>query len=334
VAAAVVVGLVVGAVTEIGPASGPYRRTIDRGFAALASSVAAESNSTGRALIAVLTNGQSLERSVFFSTLDTLATQAAAQAEQLENFSPPSPDAGAGSGCQSAIAGRATATAGIRQALEGLLGGTTGASPLSMGTSYTDLESTATMLSQADAAWSSCRRSLQRAPGTPKVAASRWITDPGRWSPQSLTALVDSLVLSPTLLAHPSLAVDTVEIVPAPLPGTGPAQVPTTSSLGVHVVVSNDGNVDEPGIAVRAALISASGGGPPPQSAIVAVESGRSLAVVLGPFAVVPGTAYTLEVTVTPPAGPGAATSTTALQVLPTPTTTTTTTTTTTPRRS
>ncbi len=335
VAAAVVVGFVAGALKDIGPASGPYRRAVDRGYAALVSSVAADSNSTGQALDALMADGPSLERGVFFSTLDTLATQAAAQTRQLEGFSSPAPDAGAGSGCQSAMAGRAAATAGIRRALQGLLGGTTGtSSPLSLGTAYLDLKAAAGTLDRADAAWASCRRSMGRAPGRPEVAASRWIGDPRLWSPLALTELVDAVVDSPTLLAHEALAIDAVDMVPAPLPASGAAQVPTTDSISVHVALSDDGNVDEPGVVVRAVFVGASGGGPPPESATVAVDTGRSRAVLLGPFAVVPGSAYTLEVTVAPPSGLGAASYATALQVLTNPTTTTTTTTTTTPGRS
>ena len=44
VVVAVIVILAVGAVAQIGPASGPDRRTVDRSFAVLANAIAAQSN--------------------------------------------------------------------------------------------------------------------------------------------------------------------------------------------------------------------------------------------------------------------------------------------------
>jgi len=58
-------------------------------------------------------------------------------------------------------------------------------------------------------------------------------------------------------------------------------------------------------------------------SAIVGVGAGRSMEVVLGPFNVTPGSAYGLQVSVAPPAGPGATSTSEALQVLSVPSTTT-----------
>jgi len=69
----VVVILAIGAVARIGPASGPDRRTVDRSYAVLASAVVAQSNESGSALDRLLKNGPSLDRSAFFSTLDSLA---------------------------------------------------------------------------------------------------------------------------------------------------------------------------------------------------------------------------------------------------------------------
>lgn len=320
---AVVVGLVVGALVDIGPASGPYRRTIDRGYGALASSVSSESNGTGKALAGFMTEAPKLERLTFFTTLDALSAQAAAQAEELDAAAPPAPDAGAGTGCVSALASRASAVAAIRRALQGLLGGTTGTMPIAVDSAVTGLDSAATTLTQADAQWAACRRALRRAPGTAVVGASRWVTDARTWSPFALTELAEAVAASRTLMARPSLALSAVDLVPAPLPGSGTAKVPSTSRLSVRVDVSNAGNVDEPGIAVRAVL---SGPGATTQlSAIVGVGAGHSLTIVLGPFAVAAGSAYTLDISAAPPSGPGAASSSIPLQVLAVPTTTTTT---------
>ena len=55
---AVVVVLAVSAVAQIGPTSGPYRRTVDRGYAALAQPLVAESNASGAALRLVPARGR------------------------------------------------------------------------------------------------------------------------------------------------------------------------------------------------------------------------------------------------------------------------------------
>jgi hypothetical protein len=172
---------------------------------------------------------------------------------------------------------------------------------------------------------------MRRAPGSARVPASTWTTGQGWFAPAALAATVNGVALSRTLAAHHALAVTATSVVPAPLPaqGPGPALVAPTKALTVHVVVTDDGNVDEPAVQVRAVLV---GGQPPPAplASTVAVQSGRSTAVVLGPFPVVPGTAYTLQVTLATASGAGAASAATPIQVTAEPTTTTTIVTTTT----
>lgn len=327
--AAVVLTLVVafaaGALSQVSRVSGPYRRTVDRSWAALANSVATQTSATGKALVSLLGLAPTLDRRTFFTSLDRLASDAAAQQRALLGAVPPAPVGGADAGCEQALAGRAGAVSSVRDGLEGVLGGATGESPVPAATAVQDLTLAIGALEAADTSWAACRQALRRAPGSASVHPSRWLADPSAWPATELTAIVDVVAGSPTLAAQHSLAILTTTTVPASLPGPGTAVVPATTSLTVHVVVRNQGNVDEAAVEVRAAL---SGGSGPAATAIVAVKAGKSIAVVLGPLTVAPGSSYTLQVTASPPSGPGGAGSSSALQVATVPTTTTTTTTT------
>jgi hypothetical protein len=328
VAVALVLAFAIGALSQVGRGSGPYRRTVNRSFASLVTLEAVRSNATGLGLAEALVFGPTMARGQFFSALDRVASDAADEARQLDAAVPPMPSVRAGEGCLAAMAARASATASIRRSLEGVLGGSSGASIVAPGQALAALESASLAVVGADEDWATCRRALRRAPGTATVPVSRWLEGQGWYSAAALASSVNSVLLSRTLAARHALAVTATRIDPPPLPGSGPALLAPTSTLTLHVVVSDTGNVDEPAVQVRAVLVG--GQAPAPLSAVVPVVAGRSVAVVLGPFPVVPGSSYTLQVFVTPSSGPGGASSATALQVAAEPTTTTTATTTTT----
>lgn len=324
VVAAVAIGFVAAALAEIGSASGSYRRTVDRGFAALAASVAVQSEVTGTSLGTLLTTAPTLERPVLFAELDHLAAAAASEQDSLDAAAAPSPDAGAGAGCLSALSGRDTATASVRRALEGLLGGTTGTSPLDPGVATSELESAAATLFTADTEWASCRRRLGTTPGRPHLAASRWMARPNAWAPGALATLVGSVAGSSSLAAHPALEITTLATDPPLLPGPANSQLAPTHQVTVHVVISDAGNVDEPTVVVTVTLT----GGPSLEalSARVGLRAGGATTVVLGPLQISPGGSYSLQVSAAPPSGAGGAVTTSGLQVDSLPPTTTTTT--------
>ena len=321
----VMLAVLFGAVSDIGKQSASYRRTVDRGFASLAGSVAIASSASGATVQSILTNGPSLDRIAFFSTLDTVATQTAHQAQELLSYTSPAPAAAVGA-CRTALDDRAAAASDLRQAFEDLLGGRTGSSPISPGAALPEADSGASVAAQGDLAWQECQQDLSKAPGKPKLADSTWTTYPTAWSGLWLASLLPQIAGSPSLAAHSSLGVVAVSTNPSVLVAGGTPQVPSTNALTVHVVVSNTGNVDQPGVRVTANLAGGRVDGPSSLSAFVALPAGRSMAIVLGPFAVVPGTGYTLSVTASPPTGAGTATSSLGLQVAAVPTTTTTTT--------
>lgn len=321
----VVLAVFFGAVSDIGKQSASYRRTVDRGFASLAGSVAIESTASGATLQSVLTNGPSLGRIAFFSTLDTVATQTAHQAQDLSSHTSPAPATVAS--CRQALDDRAAAASDLRQAFEGALGGRTGSAPISSDAALSEADSGVSIAAQGELAWRACQHDLSKAPGKPKLAASIWFTDPTAWSGAWVSSLLPQVTSSPSLAANSSLGIAAVSTNPNVLVAGGTPVVPSTNALTVHVVVSNTGNVDQPGVRVTANLSGGRVAGPSSLSAFVALPAGRSMSVVLGPFAVVPGAGYTLSVTASPPAGAGTATSSLGLQVAAVPTTTTTTTT-------
>lgn len=326
---ALLLALLVGSLSQVGTQSAPYRRTVDRGFAALAGSVALRSDSTGALVQSVLTAGPSMDRQALFATLDTTVADTTRQVDDLASYSSP-PPAGVVGGCRQALADRAAAAASLRQAIEGVLGGSTGTAPTSIDTALSAADSGVATAAQGDLQWTACQQALRRAPGTPRLAASHWLTVPTAWSGPSVAGLLAAIAGSPRLMANFSMGIVAVATDPAVLPSGGAPVVTATSSLTVHVVVSDTGNVDQPGVRVTATLSGGRLNGPGSLSAFVALHAGRSLSVVLGPFAVEPGSGYTLAVSAAPPSGPGTATASLPLQIATIPTTTTTTTTTTT----
>lgn len=334
---ALVVAFVAAAVADIGAASGPYRATVNRGFAALASSVGAQSAATGASLRSLLAGAPGMERPAFFTQLDRLAADSAKESDTLAAAVPPAPSGASGAPCLAALADRAAAAARVRLLLEGLLGGRSGTSALASSSVLSDLESAGATVVAGDGAWSSCGRALHAQPGHPRLGPSRWVSGTSPWSPGPLAALVSAVSSSPTLAARPALAITTLVTSPSFLVGAQSAVLPAVERLGVHVVVTNTGNVDDPKVVVTASLggVPGKGGTGVSSSATVSIVAGASTSVVLASLPVSPGDSYTLVITAAPPSGAGATSTSTALQVAalpPTPTTTTTTTTTTTPR--
>jgi hypothetical protein len=316
VGAAVVAVLVVATVSRISPASGSYRRTVDRGYAALVAPLAAQSNSSAGDLATLLQKGPDLDRTEFFADLDELAASSRALELQFDAITPPDPIGEAGADCARAMQGRAQASADLRSALEGVLGGRTGAGPgAGDEAAVVDaLGSVGRVLEFGDALWAACRSALRRAAGSARLPASTWVKDSSLWAPDSLTDLVASVTGSATLAADHSLAIGSVAIAPSPLPSPaapGAVLVQATAVIRVHVVLENQGNVDEEGVHVVASVApSGSQGGvraPGASSATLpkgtfTVAAGASVAFVFPPLAVAPGASYALRVVASTPA--------------------------------
>jgi hypothetical protein len=315
---AVVAVLVIGTVSQISPASSSYRRTVDRSYAVLAAPLLASSDSYGTDLGTLLHAGPGFDRAKFFAELDTLASSSETLARQFNAITPPVPAVAAGSDCTRSIDGRARALANLRVALEGLLGGRTGSGALAADEAgaVQSMHSVGDALESDDALWAACRRSLRRAAGSARLVASTWVSDPSSWTPGNLSDFVAAVIGSPTLAPAHRLAITNVVTVPAPSQrSAGGVLIPPTSALRVHVVVADQGNLDEQRVKVAASLTSsgaqsgvASSGTQSTVSpaATIDIAAGTSVALALSALAVVPGGSYTLDVVTTPasPASP------------------------------
>ena len=322
--------LVVGVAASVGPASATYHHTLAGGFASMASPIATRSNATGAALQQTMSASGQSTRPTLFGDLDRIAADAADQARQMDAAASPPPAGGASTGCVRAMDERAVAAASIRDALEAVLGGRTGtgAAAGDQPTAVRALQSAASRLAAADAAWETCQGALASQSRAARVPASTWVADARFWSPADLSGFVAAFMVQRALAPAPRLALTALTTVPAPVTGTpGPGVVPPTSSLVVRVVVSNTGNVDQAGVRVSATA-AAPGVAASSSSASVDVAAGQSVAVTLPPMGVTPGGTYAVSTTAVDAAGAARSSAATTVSVATPPPTTTTTTTT------
>ncbi len=337
VVVAALVVLAVGAVSQIGPASGPDRRTVDRSFAVLATPIVTQSNASSSALNAIIRNGASLERTTFFSDLSLIAADTAQDERRFAALTPPVPSGDADGRCATAMDDRRRAAGQVQSALGRLLGGRRGLGGGDEAAAAQMLDGARSVLQSADASWAACRRTLRRAPGSALLPASTWMSDPGLWDDAALGRLVAALVGSATLAPVHRLALGTFSTDPASVPGaSGVSVLPPTRTLHVTVVLADRGNVDEAGVRV---VVTAVPQGTGPEATTRATTSvrmstdigaGDSVALSPPPLSVRPGTSYVLGITVTPPEAGAGASASLSLRVaaFPPPTTTTTTSTT------
>jgi len=326
-ALAALAALAAEAAVQIGPVSGSFHLTVDRGFAALLAPVAAQSDATGADVQSLLGDAELLDRPSLFATLQSLVTATADQLQAFDLLVPPAPAPGILDTCRAALAGRHGGVIELQRAVEEVIGGRSGSVPVGPDAGVTLPTAVATMM-QADGAFAACRLQLRRAPVSARLAPGRWVTGAEPWSSPSIDRLASALASSPSLAAHHQLNLIALSTSPPVLAGPGGGVMAPTGRLQVDAVVANAGNVDEPAVSVQVSVVPLVGPGPQPLMAIVVVPAGRSVTVVVGPFAVRPGSMYRLQVTAAPPQGPGATSSSTTVQVAEVPTTTTTTTTT------
>jgi hypothetical protein len=319
VLSAVVVVLGVSAVAQIGPSSGPYRRTVDRGYAALAQPLAVESDSSGAAMLSFLREASSLGRIAFFFDLDTLAIDTAELARRYDAITPPDPTTG--SGCATAITGRASAVSTLRSALEGVVGGRTGLGVVDEAAATASVTSVGAELLSSDASWAACRRALRRAPGSALVPRSTWVHDPGTFGAGAASHLVSAIAGSHALTPVHRIVVLGVVTDPTAVASGSTLVAPAATTLVVHVVLANQGNVDEHGVEVGGeATLQGASASPVPVQQTVNLAAARSTTMALPGLKVAPGSSYTLQILAESPhsPGPGAlATRTIQVQVQP-----------------
>jgi len=304
VLSAVVVVLAVSAVAQIGSTSGPYRRTVDGGYAALAAPLVATSNVSGAQLVTFLGDGSSLGRIAFFFTLDTLVADTADLARRYHAITPPDPVTT--TGCAAAMADRAAAVSALRAALEGVVGGRTGLGVVDQGAAASAIVSAGSSLRAADGSWAACRRALRRAPGSAELPASVWVRHPGVFGESAVARFVTHVAGSRTLAPVHGLALVDIVTDPPAVAGAQMLVAPATTTLVTHVVVANHGNVDENGVELGGvATAPGATAKPVPVQRTVDLAAARSTTTVLPGFPVQPGSSYTVEVVAESPRATG-----------------------------
>jgi len=306
VLSAAVVVLAVAAVAQIGSASGPYRRTLDRGYAALVQPLVAKSNASGAALLSFLHQASALGRIAFFFDLDTLVSDTSTLERRFDAVTPPDPPSTA-TGCATAIAARASAISTLRSSLEGVLGGRTGLGVVDEAATTTAMASIGSTLQSADTSWTACRRALRRAPGSALVPTSVWLRHPGVFAGASVGSFVATVAGSHSLAPVHSIVVLALVTDPTAV-ASGPTLVaPATTSLVAHVVLANQGNVDEQGVELGGeATLQGTQASPVLVARTVSIAAARSTTMLLPPLKVLPGSTYNVQVVAESPHSPGA----------------------------
>lgn len=320
IAVAIVLVVIVGGAAHIGQASGPYRRNIDRSFAAQAGLVVDQSNATGSSLRTLLREMAGMTRAELEADLDQLVMTSATDATEAVAFASPSPSGGVGPGFAQVMADRADEVAALRSLVDGLLGmtplpmaGTTtiGVStrirPITAGQATTELGSVESGLRRGDDSYAALRRDLAAQAGHPDLPRSVWITAGSPWS-SGAGALVGALSGSRTLTPDPQVALVTVRLVPAALPSgaatnapAGVSLLPPTTSLSLAAIVADQGNEYERGVVVSETIQAQPSGATTAHHRTISLTVGGSAVVSLPPLPVRPGHTYALSVTVSPP---------------------------------
>ncbi|MGA2522115.1 MAG: Ig-like domain-containing protein [Acidimicrobiales bacterium] len=302
VVAVVVVVLAASAVAQIGPQSGPYRRSVDRGYVALARPLVAMSNASGQTLESLLHSAATLDRVTLFGRLDALVADTAGEERLYRAITPPDPSTSTATRCSAAVASRARAVAALRGALEGVLGGRNGLGSVDLAGAITTVASAGTTLHGADRSWAACRRGVERAAGSARLPASVWLADPGSLSAADAARVVGALAGSRALAPVHRLAILAVVTDPPAVMSGGTGAVVPTISLGTEVVVANQGNVDEDGVEVGGvAQLLGEAASPAPVQRTVSLAAGASTTLALPAFSVRPGSSYTLQITAETP---------------------------------
>jgi hypothetical protein len=304
VLSAVVVVLAVSSVAQISHTSGPYRRTVDRGYAALAQPLVAQSNASGVALASFLRDTGSLGRIAFFSDLDSLASDTSSLERHYAVITPPDPSAS--SWCATAMAARAAAVSTLRSSLESAVGGRTGLVAIDEAAATTALGSVGAELQSADRSWAACRRALRRAPGSALLPTSRWVRDPGVFEGSGAARFVAALAGSHALAPVHNIVVLAVVTDPAAVASGATLVAPAATGLVVHVVLANQGNVDEEGVELGGEVtLLGTTASPVAVQRTLDLAAGHSTTMLLPALKVEPGSSYTLQVVAESPHAPG-----------------------------
>ncbi len=277
IAALIVVAVLVGGLTMVSRQSGPFDTSLNRSFASAGGVVADQSNVTGSDLRHLMKGLPTAGRLQLQSGLDAIVQRSAQQSTQAASV------AGAAVGgiraqFASVFSDRAAAALQVREALDGLLGlhplpvaGAPQGTGASTRTPTLESSSEATsrmaaagaLLERSDATYRSVRRSLVRAAGHARLPASVWVTSEPAWQFDAVATQIEEATTSATLATTPQHhggpecgPGSPRPALPSPTGVTSPGSstLSPTHQLGVSLVISNLGSVDEPRVSVQFTL--------------------------------------------------------------------------------
>ena len=329
------VALFLGGVAAVPRQEGPYRRTVDRSYAAMAAVIIQRSNATGaalRSLVAAL-EGSPPSRAHVLVTLASLVQETGDQEVQGARLMPPDPVGGYGQDLDKVLTLRATATARIALSLDALIASTPTsavraaaagppppgrkaqpAPPVTVRGAPGTLQAAGALLEQADTLYATLRQGLERAAGNASLPPSVWLASPRAWSSAAIVSLTSAIGASPSLRPRPSVDLAAFSVDPPPVPaitssstraggggagasGAGsPAVVPPTHSLAVTAVVVNAGNTAARSVEVTAEVRPSAGGPAVRARRSVDLAIGASSTVVFPALSVAPGRSYLVTV--------------------------------------
>jgi hypothetical protein len=258
IAVAVLLGLLIGSLAEVGARSSGYLRTTDGNFAALAGGVVRSSNRTGAALAVLMNDVTTLSngavpftaRTQLQQGLDAAVTSSTADASRSATIAEPSPSGDVGEQFAAIMHQRATATAQVRSAIDRMLGmsplpvaGSPTADqvkppgpPLTTTAAATSLSAAGSSLQQADDAYRSLQSDIRGHRFPIRLPASVWVPAPVSLAPLGsvqLGATASALAASSLYVEFHHLVLSAVGFEPPAVPPSPGAPTAVPGVLGV-----------------------------------------------------------------------------------------------------
>jgi hypothetical protein len=309
VAAAIVLAVIVGGLTQVARQSQGYDANADRTLAAQGTVVADQSNATSATVRRVVNDLPAQTRQGLQAALDGAVQQTADESSRADLAAGATPLGTVAAQLTAVFADRAQSMAQLRAAVDGFLG----MQPIPPADTQSDAQTlnagrvpllSATQATNRIAA----AGALAAHAGDGRLPPSVWVTRPQLWQLGSVAAQVDLLSTSATLSPTHYVVLRTVRLNPPSLPTAQGASATVsvlspTSQIGVTVVLADQGSSDEPHVSVRFTLADQTSGVTTTQVRATSLALGASVTLPSVTLPVKPSTEYVLTVQVILPAG-------------------------------
>ncbi len=323
-AAAIVLVLLVGGLTQVSSQSKGYDTSSDRTLAAQGAVLADRSNATSKSVQALMGDLPTQTRQGLQAGLDDAVRQTEAQSQQATLASGSVPAGSPGAALAAVFAERAQSMQELRATLDGLLGigpmSTPGApitaastvpghGALLTSSQATDrITAAGALLSHSDALYRSVRRTLVSAGAGARLPRSVWVTDPLAWQSAHVAAQVDAVATSPTLVSSHYVVLRTVRLTPPALPtpqggSSDMAVLSPVTQIGVTAVLANQGSEAQSEVHTTFTLADQGAGTTTTRTEVASIGLDGSVTLPTVAFAVRPGTTYVLTVQIVLPPG-------------------------------